>query len=85
MRYSHFRGSFQSPRRPHCTPGITLKGKVAMVHWFGVLGFLLALVQMLLRGDFMGEIGLVLSLFVLSVGWIVMGYALWSDKQEALA
>ena len=49
-----------------------------------LLGIFIGIVQSVLRGDTVAEWGLITIVFSLGLGWVLLGFALWSDTQETL-
>ncbi len=47
-----------------------------------LLGIFIGIVQMVLRGDTVGGWGLITIIVSLGLGWVLLGYALWSGTQE---
>ena len=50
-----------------------------------LLGIFIGIVEMVLRGDTVAERGLITIIFSLGLGWVLLGFALWSDTQETPA
>ncbi len=47
-----------------------------------LLGTFIGIVQMVLRGNTVGEWGLITITFSLGLGWVLLGYVLWSGTPE---
>ncbi len=48
-------------------------------------GIFIGIVEMVLRGDTVAEWGLITIIFSLGLGWVLLGFALWSDTPETPA
>ncbi len=50
-----------------------------------LLGIFIGIVEMALRGDTVAEWGLITIILALGLGWVLLGFALWSDTPETPA
>ena len=55
-----------------------------IVGFISFLGTFVGIAQMMSGGDTISERWLTTTIFSLGVGWVLMGYAIWSDTQDRL-